>query len=98
MVSKDDALDCDALKRDVIHADLGNSLEFIIGRTQALRQHVLRANGLLNLERDQLLGGLATMLNEARQMEERLEMLDGSIELLVEEPALPGPATTAPQC
>jgi hypothetical protein len=59
MASHDDAPDFGAVERDAIRTDLVNALGLITGQTEVLRQQVMRANGLINLERDQILGGLA---------------------------------------
>ena len=74
-------------ERDAIRTDLRNALNVITGRAQLLQRQLLRADGLLNLERDQMLDGLAATLADVRRMSLRLE------DLLVERPpqvALPG--------
>ena len=84
------ARDPEAEERDVIRTDLRNALNAITGRTQLLQRQVLRADGLLNLERDQLLSGLAATLEDVRRMGLRLE------DLLVEQAALSGTPTRSP--
>lgn len=67
------ARDPEPEERDVIRSELRNALNVITGRTQLLQRQVLRADGLLNLERDQLLSGLAATLEDVRRMGLRLE-------------------------
>ncbi len=92
MVSHDDAPDFGAVERDAIRTDLVNALGLITGQTEVLRQQVLRANGLIDLERDQILGGLAFLRAETKRMGDRVDPLDGG-----DESTRRGPAPTDPQ-
>lgn len=75
MVPQDVSPDPDADARDVFRTDLRNSLCVIRVRAQIIQKQILRADGLLNLERDQLLSGLVALRTEALRLEERLEQL-----------------------
>ena len=83
------ARDPDAEERDAIRTDLRNALNVITGRTQLLQRQVLRADGLLNLERDQMLDGLTATLADVRRMTLRLEDLLVEKTTPVSEPAEP---------
>ena len=74
------------MERDRVRKDLRDSLGVITGRTQLLQRQVLRANGLLALERDQLLGGLAGVLEEVRRVGDRVEDLIAGDERPVDSP------------
>src|SRR4051812_46580738 len=67
--------DPDASERDVLRTDLRNSLSVIMVRMQLQQRQLLRADGLLNIQRDQLLDNLATTLAEVRRMSVKLEDL-----------------------
>ena len=92
MASHDDTQNFSAVERDAIRTNLVNALGLITGQTHMLRQQVLRANGLINLERDQILGGLVFLLAETKRMGDRVECLDGG-----DESTRRGPAPTDPQ-
>ena len=84
------ARDPEPEERDVIRSELRNALNVITGRTQLLQRQVLRADGLLNLERDQLLSGLAATLEDVRRVGLRLE------DMMAEQVILAGTLTRSP--
>jgi len=94
MVPQDPVPDPGATERDALRAELRDSLGVIDGRAHEIRQQVLQADGLLDLERDQLLDGVLALLTEAKRMGDRLEDLIASDEPQVGTRAQP-PTTTA---
>jgi hypothetical protein len=75
-VSPDDPRsDSPATGRDRQRDDLLNSLAIISDRARLLQRQILDANGLMNLERDQMLGSLATMRRELEALRTQLEAL-----------------------
>lgn len=72
-------------------------LTAISGRTQLLQRQILRADGLTNLERDQLLGNVVAVLAAVQLLEGRIETLIPPGEPLPEEddPGDPDPAPPA---
>lgn len=67
--------DSSAGGRDRQREDLLNSLSIISDRARRLQRQILDANGLINLERDQMLGSLATMRRELEALRTQLEAL-----------------------
>ncbi|MFN8662909.1 MAG: hypothetical protein U0075_13525 [Thermomicrobiales bacterium] len=96
MIPLDPAPDPVSAERDAIRSDLRNSLSVITGRTQLLQRQVLRSNGLLNLERDQLLYGLAVTLAEVQRVGDQLEGLISGAPLAAQARAEPHPAPHHP--
>lgn len=60
--------------------DLLNSISIISDRARLLQRQILDANGLINLERDQMLGSLATMRRELEALRTQLEALIDSVD------------------
>lgn len=90
MDSLNAARDPEAEDRDAIRIGLRNALNVITGRTQLLQRQILRADGLLNLERNLILDGLAATLDDVRRMGLHLE------DLLVEKDSPAGPLAASP--
>jgi hypothetical protein len=59
--------------RDLLRHELIDSLASISANTQLLRRRVLRADGLSNLERDQMLGTIASTMAAVARLTAQLE-------------------------
>lgn len=66
--------------RDLLRHDLLTPLTAISAQTQLMQRRVLRADGLSNLERDMMLGTLATTMTEIQRLTAQLErLLSGNV-------------------
>ena len=65
-------------ERDRLRHELRAPLTVVTARGQHLQRQLLRADGLGNLERELMLGNLATMLGELQRLGDRIEAHIGS--------------------
>jgi hypothetical protein len=97
MSPEDPSSDPSAADRDRLRYELSTPLTVITGRAQLLQRQLLRANGLVNLERDQMLGNLAALLTEVHLLSTRIESVIGLEAAPCGSPAHPPPSPPRPE-
>ena len=96
MVPQDFRPDPTVAERDRLRYEIGTPLTVITARAQLLQRQLLRADGLAPLQRDQMLGNLAALLTEVRQLSTRIEVLIVPDTARLEGPVSLDPATPPP--
>lgn len=94
MSPEDPRPDPSAVDRDRLRYEFSTPLTVITARAQLLQRQLLRANGLVNLERDQMLGNLTALLTEVHLLSTRIEAVIGPD--AAPSGASTGPAPTTP--